>query len=316
MFIVYLYWTQFKQNHKLIKILKIPKDLEDQRLDKYLKREFSNLNQSFIEKNLRKKNILVNNQKIKSKYIVKENDEIKIKNFSIELYSKFEKKKNTIEISKIIKKNFDESILYEDDNFIVIDKWSGIATQGGTNITISIDAIIKNISEAYNLVHRLDKETAGLLIIAKNLKYTKIFGNLFKSRSLDKTYLALCEGQPKMIESYVDLAINSDDNKKKIDTQTFYKVLYQKQNISLIKFEPKTGKKHQLRIVAKNLGSPIVGDIKYNLNKSNKNENLKLNAYQLEFTIDDNRYNFTSKLPSDFINFMKSKKIKFDYKAI
>ena len=65
MFIVYLYWTQFKQNHKLIKILKIPKDLEDQRLDKYLKREFSNLNQSFIEKNLRKKNILVNNQKIK-----------------------------------------------------------------------------------------------------------------------------------------------------------------------------------------------------------------------------------------------------------
>ena len=92
--------------------------------------------------------------------------------------------------------------------------------------------------------------------------------------------------------------------------------MYQKQNISLIKCEPKTGKKHQLRIVAKNLGSPIVGDIKYNLNKSNKNENLKLNAYQLEFTIDDNRYNFTSKLPSDFINFMKSKKIKFDYKAI
>ena len=77
-----------------------------------------------------------------------------------------------------------ESILYENDNFIVIDKWSGIATQGGTNITISIDAIIKNISEDYNLVHRLDKETSGLLIIAKNLKYTKIFGNLFKSRNL------------------------------------------------------------------------------------------------------------------------------------
>ena len=133
---------------------------------------------------------------------------------------------------------------------------------------------------------------------------------------LDKTYLALCEGQPKMIESYVDLTINSNDNKKKIDTHTFYKVLYQKKNISLIKFEPKTGKKHQLRIVAKNLGSPIVGDIKYNLNKSNKNENLKLNAYQIEFIIDDNRYSFTSKLPSDFINFMKSKKIKFDYKAI
>ena len=199
---------------------------------------------------------------------------------------------------------------------LVIDKWSGIATQGGTNVTISIDTIIKNISEDYNLVHRLDKETSGLLIIAKNLKYTKIFGNLFKSRKLDKIYLALCEGQPKMIESYVDLTISSDENKKKTDTLTFYKVLYQKQNISLIKFKPKTGKKHQLRIVAKNLGAPIVGDIKYNLNKSIKNENLKLNAYQLEFTIEDNKYIFTSKLPNDFINFMKSKEIKFDYKVI
>ena len=82
------------------------------------------------------------------------------------------------------------------------------------------------------------------------------------------TYLALCEGRPKLMESYVDLTINSNDNKKKIDTHTFYKVLNQNQNISLIKFVPKTGKKHQLRIVAKNLGSPIVGDMKYNLNKS------------------------------------------------
>ena len=299
----------------MIKILKIQQRLEDQRIDKYLKREFSTLTQSFIEKSLRKKSILVNNQKVKSKYLVKENDQIKIKNFSIELYSNFEKK-NTIEISKIIKKKFEESIIYENDSFIVIDKWAGIATQGGTNITISIDAIIKNISKDYNLVHRLDKETSGLLIIAKNLKYTKIFGALFKLSKLEKIYLALCEGQPKMVESYVDLKIKSDDNKKKIDTHTFYKVLHQKQNISLIRFEPKTGKKHQLRIVAKNLGAPIVGDNKYNLNKLNKNENLKLIAYQLEFTIVDNSYKFTSKLPSDFINFMKSKKIKFDYKAI
>ena len=119
-----------------------------------------------------------------------------------------------------------------------------------------------------------------------------------------------------MIESYVDLRIDHDDGNKKIDTHTFYKVLYQNQNISLIKFEPKTGKKHQLRIVAKKLGSPIIGDIKYNLNKSYKNENLKLNAYQLEFVIDHNKYSFTSKLPSDFINFMKAKKIKFNYMVI
>ena len=96
----------------MIKIFKIEQSSEDQRLDKYLKREFLNLNQIFIEKNLRKKNILVNNQKVKSKYLVKNGDEIIIKNFSKELYSNFEKKKKNPEINKLIKKNFDESILY------------------------------------------------------------------------------------------------------------------------------------------------------------------------------------------------------------
>ena len=72
-----------------------------------------------------------------------------------------------------------------------------------------------------------------------------------------------------MIESYVNLILDSD-KKDKLYTKTFYKVLSNNQNISLIQFEPKTGKKHQLRIVAKNLGSPIVGDSKYNLNNSNK----------------------------------------------
>ncbi len=84
-----------------------------------------------------------------------------------------------------------------------------------------------------------------------------------------------------------------------------------KQRTSLIQFEPKTGKKHQLRIVAKNLGSPIVGDSKYNLNQSNKNENLKLNAHKLEFKIEGNQFNFRSNLPKDFTDYMKQKQISF-----
>ena len=119
----------------MIKIFIIDKKSADQRLDKFLKRNFDNLSQSFIEKNLRKKNILLNQHLTKSNQIIKADDKITIKNFSNEIYEKFENKKSIPIINKSHLKNFKQSILYEDDNFLIIDKWSGIATQGGQNIS-------------------------------------------------------------------------------------------------------------------------------------------------------------------------------------
>ena len=171
----------------MIKIINIDNYSADQRIDKFLKRQFNSLSQSFIEKNLRKKNILVNKQLTKSNQIIKVDDKITIKNFSDEIYQKFEKKKSNLTINKSLITNFKKSILYENDNFIIINKWSSIASQGGSNITISIDKIIKNISKNYNLVHRLDKETSGLMIIAKNLQYARFFGQQFKSQKIKKT---------------------------------------------------------------------------------------------------------------------------------
>ena len=295
----------------MIKKIKIITDSENQRLDKFLKKSFSSLTQSFIEKNLRKKNILVNNKTSKAKYLINKDDLIIIKNFSKEIYADNKIKKTNKKIDSYLIKNFEKSILHENSNFLVIDKWSGISTQGGTNITISIDTIIKNISSNYNLVHRLDRETSGLLLIAKNLKYTKIFGKLFRLQKIKKIYLALCEGKPKLKESYVDLVIKNKDMNTSVQTKTYYKVISYNKKTSLIQFEPKTGKKHQLRIVAKNLGCPIVGDNKYNLNQSNKQENLKLNAHKLEFDIENIVFNYKSKLPKDFTDYVKNKQISY-----
>jgi len=295
----------------LIKKIKINSNSENQRLDKFLKKSFSSLTQSFIEKNLRKKNILVNNKTSKAKYLINKDDLIIIKNFSKEIYADNKLKKTNKKIDSYLIKSFEKSILYENSNFLVIDKWSGISTQGGTNITISIDTIIKNISSNYNLVHRLDRETSGLLLIAKNLKYTKIFGKLFRLQKIKKIYLALCEGKPKLKESYVDLAIKDKGMNNSVQTKTYYNVISYNNKTSLIQFEPKTGKKHQLRIVAKNLGCPIVGDNKYNLNQSNKQENLKLNAHKLEFNIENIAFNYKSKLPKDFTDYVKNKQISY-----
>ena len=292
----------------MIKIFKINED-QNFRLDKYLKNKYTSLTQSFIEKNIRKKNILINNSKTTSKYIVKKHDELKILNFHQDLYKNKIIFKKIIKISQETKKIFDQSILYQDKNFIIINKWSSISTQGGSKIKLSLDDIIKQISSNYKLVHRLDKETSGLLIISKNLFSARLFGNLFKSKRIDKSYLAICEGKPKQNESIVKLNIKTKNNK--IDnTETYYKVLDTHKSISLLLFKPKTGKTHQLRIVSKNLGCPIVGDLKYNYQTKYKYEKLKLNAYKLKFSLNMKEYEFKSILPADFDLFIKKHNLK------
>ena len=207
----------------MIKILKI-EDKNILRLDKYLKIKFSALTQSFIEKNIRKKNILVNNSRTSAKYVIKENDLVKILNFHSDLYkNKIILKKNIL-IPRKISEFFNKSIIFQDQNFMILNKWSSIATQGGSKITISIDDIIKSISPDYRLVHRLDKDTSGLLIVAKNLNSAKIFGKLFKSSLIQKTYIALCEGKPKQKESNVLLDIKNKEDKIE-HTKTHYKIL-------------------------------------------------------------------------------------------
>ncbi len=293
----------------MIKIIIIKKD-DNIRLDKYLKLQFTSLTQSFIQKNIRKKNILINRLKTQSKYIVKKDDELKILNFHPDIYKNKILFKRNIKITKDILEIFNKSITYQNNNFLILNKWGTIATQGGSKINISIDDIIKTISPEYKLVHRLDKDTSGLLIIAKNRNYAKLFGNLFKLKLIEKTYLAICEGKPKTLESEIDLDIKNKLGEIQ-KTKTYYKLLNHNKGLSLILFKPSTGKTHQLRIVSKNLTCPIVGDLKYNNQSAFRNENLKLNAHILKFTINDNNYNLKSDLPKDFLSFMKIKNLKY-----
>ena len=158
------------------KFFDIKSDNYDFRLDKWLRVNFSSLNQSFIEKNIRKGNIKVNNKKVTSKYKLQIKDQVIIFNYSENIYFHQIKKSSIKKIPSKYIDLFDSHKIYENDNFIILNKWTGIATQGGSKINISIDDIIKNISNKYNLVHRLDRETSGLLIIAKDLNTTKYFG--------------------------------------------------------------------------------------------------------------------------------------------
>ena len=294
----------------MIKNIKIINNL-NQRLDKYLKHKYTSLTQGFIEKNIRKKNILINNSSTKANYLVKFNDDLKILNFHETLYKNKIIFKKNIKIPKEIFIKFKRSIIFENNNFIVLNKWSQIATQGGSKINTSIDHIIKIINSDYRLVHRLDKETSGLLLIAKNLNYAKKLSSLFKQKEITKFYIALCEGKPKNNHSQVKLEIKN--KKLKIEnTLTNYRVINTNKSISSILFNPQTGKTHQLRIVSKNLGCPIVGDNKYNIHSKYKKESLMLHAFALKFTIDTKQYEYISILPDDFLNFIKKNSLKIN----
>ena len=287
----------------MLKNIKI-KDNYEVRLDKYLKKLFTSLTQSFIEKNIRKKNILINNRRTTSNYLVKFNDNLSILNFHDQLYKNRIIYKKNINIPKKDLIKFNKSIIFQNNDFLVLNKWDEIATQGGSKINVSIDHIIKTINSNYRLVHRLDKETTGLLLIAKNLKYAKFFSTLFKQKHIKKFYIALCDGTPKNKTSQVNLSIKN----KKLKTEnsvTNYKLLNTKNGISQLLYNPKTGKTHQLRIVSKNLGCPIIGDKKYNAISKLRKEKLMLHAYSLKFSINNKLVEYIADLPDHFTTFIK-----------
>ncbi len=293
----------------MIKKININKDYEV-RLDKYLKNLFTSITQSFIEKNIRKKNILINNSRTKANYVVKLNDNLIILNFHEELYKNKIVFKKNIKISDKDLKKFNKSIIFQNNDFLVINKWAEIATQGGSKVNVSIDHIIKNINSDYRLVHRLDKETSGLLLISKNLKHARYFSTIFKQRLITKFYIALCEGSPKNKNSKVYLNIKNKHQEIE-KTITNYCVISTKNNITQILYNPETGKTHQLRKVSKNLGCAIIGDKKYNINSKYTDEKLMLHALALNFTHKNKKFRFTSELPKYFLTFMQKNKLKF-----
>ena len=294
----------------------VKNDDGDIRIDRWLRRKFSDLPQSFFEKKLRKGLIRLNNKIIKSNKKIFYNDIIEIFDYDKQIYSKTEIKKHNYEIPSNLLKKFNSSIFFENKDYIVINKWNGIATQGGTKIINSIDSIIKNINNNMNLVHRLDIGTTGSLIISKNYLTSRFFGQQFKEKKIKKVYLALCIGKPIKNKGTINLKLTKKINKNKkikqknnIESVTNYELIECKQNISSIIFLPITGKTHQIRIVAQYLGCSILGDRKYNKFRNNhrkhKNTQLMLHALAVNFSYKNKNTFHFAKLNDEMTNNFK-----------
>ena len=295
----------------------IDSTFNDMRLDRWLRNKLGKIPQSLIEKNLRNGKIKLNKKKVKSSHKVKTNDKIEIFNFNFK--SEIFQNKIKFEPSNQIIKSNEETIIDDNENFVVINKSAGISVQGGTKskknlIDIFSKSQIFKGTKPYS-VHRLDKDTSGVFIIAKNRETAQLFTSLFRLRKVHKTYLAVCHGEIEKNSGEWNENLIRYDNKKQIveKAKTIYKVLDKNSNSSLVEMKPITGRKHQLRKQLFNIGHSIYGDLKYRSLNSTKgiNKNLMLHSYQIRFIIYEKKYTYKALLPDYFKKLLKTKRLNF-----
>ena len=284
------------------------------RLDRWVKNNIGKYPQSLLEKSIRKGKIKLNKKRTSSSYKLKVGDEINFYNFDY----KFKHKDKTR--YKPTKKSLDEnekSLIDDNNDFIVINKKSGISAQGGTKSKNNLIDIFSNSNifkdtKPYS-VHRLDKETSGVMIIAKNYSSAKLLTSLFRLRKIHKTYLAVCHGVFNNKKGEIRGNLVKYEREKKITELaiTNYNVLSSNNLFSFVELKPITGRKHQLRKQLAFMGNPIVGDTKYNIIKQkNKNEKkLMLHAYRIKFMINNKKFNFEAEVPDYFNNYLNKKRL-------
>ena len=289
----------------------------DMRIDRWTRLKIGKIPQGLIEKYLRSGKIKINKKKIKSSTKVKTNDIVNF--FNLDFKETIVQKKIKFEPSKEIIKSNEDQIIDNNENFVVLNKSSGISVQGGTKskknlVDIFAKSEIFQGTKPYS-VHRLDKDTSGVFIMAKTRESAQLLTSLFRLRKVHKTYLAICHGELNTdTGEWNDDLIRYDGDKKIIEkAKTIFKVLDKNSEASLVELKPITGRKHQLRKQLYALGQPIFGDVKYKLSNTSRglNKNLMLHSYQIKFIIDDVKHTYTALLPDYFRKLLKTKRLRF-----
>ena len=292
-------------------------EFNEMRLDRWIRNNLGKIPQGLIEKNLRNGIIKVNKRKVKSSYKVKTNDLINIFNF--EFKERIINKKIKFNPTKEIIKENENLIIDDNEDFIVLNKSAGISVQGGTKSKKNLVDIFAKSKIFQNTkpfsVHRLDKDTSGVFIIAKHRESAQLLTSLFRLRKVHKTYLAICHGEINKNSGVWDEDLIRFENNKPIKekAKTLFNVLDKNSICSLVEMKPITGRKHQLRKQLYAIGNPVYGDQKYKLNYSEKaiNKNLMLHSYQIKFMINKKKFTYTALLPEYFKKLLKIKRLSF-----
>ena len=259
-----------------MRIIEVDATDEAMRLDRWFKNRYPDIGHGQLEKLIRTGQIRIGGQRVKAATRVKPGDQIRVPPFKM-TETRAPKARPTADADAL--EAVRSWVIYRDDDVIAINKPPGIAVQGGTGTTLHIDALLDGLQfdsiERPRLVHRLDRDTSGVLLLARNAPTARALAAAFRSKTPRKLYWTLVAGAPKRSKGRIDMAIEkvkgrggermsrADDTGK--PAQTDYRVIEAAdRRIAWLAMMPATGRTHQLRVhCAEGLKCPIVGDAKY-----------------------------------------------------
>jgi len=258
----------------------VSNDFSGSRLDRWIKKHYPEISHGDLEIALRKGYIKVNDGKVKSNYRINLSDKISVYSF---LSNKKKKTKHNYKRSS--KKEIENMLIYEDDEILVINKPHGIAVQGGSKINKHIDGLLQSSYKSLQprLVHRIDKETSGILLVALNRKIADFLSYSFREKKITKYYWAITYGNLSEKSGIIDKRIKRKNSNTYTDALTKYtKYMNFNDKLNFMIYKPITGRNHQIRIHSYDLGVPILGDKKYGYNLDD-NKKLHLHSKSIEF---------------------------------
>jgi len=284
-----------------VKKLKVNADNEGRRIDNYLLSIYKSVPKSKIYKIIRKGEVRVNSSRIKAHYKLCINDLIRIPpNLDTsETINKIIEKKDI--------KNHISDILYEDANYLILNKNKGISVHGGTKHFVGlIDIVRKKFGENIDLCHRLDKDTTGCIVFAKNKKSVKHFNETLKNQNITKTYNAILVGNLKK-NIKIDTPIYKEDPLKIKNSLSKFKIIKNLKNCTFVEVQIYSGRTHQIRLHASSINHPVLFDDKYGdhiFNKSLTNittKKIALHSKSIIFKdISSNKIEIYADLPQSF----------------